>query len=412
MTTEVGSSRTVGLGALKVDAPLIAVAAAAAVFWLVYVFLDFNRLQALREGIDSGIFLQSLWNFAHTGSAFNWAEGSSHMLVHDSWTLLALAPVVALFPTQETLIVVQVLLLACSSIALYIFARCINVSPIAAALLSIAFLISPSMQAFAYYDFSESHFEPLLIFALAIAVLRKNLALTLFFAQLLLGVKEDVGFFLIWFGIAGAIWYDRRLGASVASLAVINVVAYYAFEYLHGAHPSSPQYAFYVKYPLQDLAFFAEILAPFAFAPLRLGVRCLVALPLVAELCCTSSPFPFARAGGHYTEALISLMAIGTAIVLVQKPRLAGWCLALSFLMALLFNTTVLHFGRHLFDADPGYAQLRARIPTNAKMSFRIEEQGAWDVVAADPNARIQRFGTTPRYNVPAWNVGRHGVIH
>ena len=402
------SSRIGAAVAAAYDSRLLAVIAVASAFWILYVALDLNRLHALREGIDSGIFLQSLSNFAHTGTAFNWAEGHSHFLVHDSCTLLVLAPIVALFPAQETLIVAQVSLLAASSVVLYLFSRTIGVSPVPAALLSVAFLICPSMQGFAYYDFSESHFEPVLIFALAIAAARKNLLWTAIVAQMLLGVKEDVGFFLIWFGIAGAIWYDRRLGLTVALLAVANVAGYYAFERLHDASPSSPHYAFAVRYPGQDLAFFIEILVPFAFAPLQLGWRCLVALPLIAELCCATSAFPFARAGGHYTEALVSLMGIATAIVLVKKPRVALWCLGLSLLMALLFNTTVLHPGRHLFAADPHYASLSAARSTTAHMFFRIEEQGAWDVVAADPNARIERFGTTPRYNVPAWNVRRN----
>ena len=409
MATSAESLDRAGVRSLS-DVRLLAVIAAATAFWALYIALDLNRLHALRNGIDSGIFLQSLWNFVHTGSAFNWAEGRSHWLVHDSWTLIALAPLIAFLPMQQTLIVAQLSLIAGSSVALYLFARTIKVPENAAALLSIAYLVSPSVQGFAYYDFSESHLEPLLIFTLAIAVARKNFPWTMILAQLLLGVKEDIGFFLIWFGIIGAIWYDRRLGASVAVLAVLNVFVYYAFEQLHGAHPSSPPYAFVVKYPAQDLAFFAEILVPFAFAPLRLGVRCLVALPLLAELCCTTSPFPFARAGGHYTEALVSLIAIGTAAVLVKRPRLAVWCVALSSLMSIFFNTTVLHPGRHLFAADSRYAQLQAMIPTEQPMSFRIEEQGAWDIIAADPNARIERFGTNLRYTIPAWSVGKHNA--
>jgi uncharacterized membrane protein len=383
------------------------VVVAAAAFAALYIALDFNKLHALYYGFDNGIFLQSLAHLGQDGSAFNWAEGKSHWFVHDSWTLAVLVPFVKLWPYQETLIVAQVLLIAASAVVLYTFARTIGVAEVPSALLSLAYLISPSVQGFAYNDFSEGHFEPLLIFAVAIAAARRNLLWTLVFAQLLLGIKEDVAPFLVWFGIAGALWYDRRIGISVGLLAALNALVYHALLAMHGQHASIPQYKPSVLYPPQDVAFLIEILAPFAFAPLLLRWRVLLALPLLAELfmAMNRDGFPMARAGTHYTEPLVALCAIGAAIALRERPVLAKWALAFSVLMAVFFNTTVLHFGRHLYTPDEAaYQHARALVREQTAATFAPEDQSAWAVAAGDLRARIYGFGRPLHYQRPAWN--------
>lgn len=382
------------------------VALGAAVFAALYFALDLNKLHALYYGFDNGIFLQTLSNIAFHGSAFNWAEGRSHFYVHDSWILYSIAPLVRLWPYQETLIAVQVALIAGSAVALYAFARAIGVRETPAALLALAYLISPSVQGFAYNEFSEGHFEPLLIFLLAIAAARRSFWWTLLAAQLLLGVKEDIALFLVWFGIAGALWYDRRIGTAVAVLAALNGVAYNAILAAHGQHAPVPHYGARVLYPLQDTAFLIEILVPFAFAPLWLRWRALLALPLLAELflAMNRDGFPMARAGTHYTEPLIALCAIGAAVVLRERPQLARWAAALSVVMALFFNTTVLHFGRHLYTADSRYARARELASTGETATFAREQQGEWAVAAGNVQARISGFGQPLRAERPAWN--------
>lgn len=385
-----------------------AAVAAALAFFALYVFLDLNKLHALYYGFDNGIFLQSLAHVARDGSAFNWAEGRSHWYVHDSWFLLTLVPLVKLYPYQETLIAVQVALIAGSSLVLYRFALTIGVERWAAALLAIAYLVSPSVQGFAYNDFSEGHFEPILIFALAIAAARRSLVGTLICAQALLGVKEDMALFLVWFGVAGAIFYDWRLGMATALLAAVNGIAYYAISATAGQYPSIPNYGWRVLHAPQDVAFLIEILVPFAFAPLLLRWRVLLALPLIAELVLAMNRdgFPLARAGDHYTEPLVALCAVGAAIAMRSRPKLAGWAAGLSLLMALFFNTTVLHFGRHLYVAEEvPYRAARGMVGPQSPAQFAPEQQGAWAVASGDLNARISGFGRPLRREKPAWNL-------
>ncbi|TAM61024.1 DUF2079 domain-containing protein [bacterium] len=377
---------------------------AAGCFAALYVVLDFNKLHALRFGADSGIFLQTLVNFAHHGSTFNWAEQAPHLQIHDSWTLLAFAPLAALWPRPELLIVLQLALLAGAAIPLYLLARAFGLSQTPAVLIAVAYLISPSVQGWAYSDFSESHLVPILAFALALAVKRRSLWGTLLFAQLLLGVKEDEVWFVGWFALAGALWYDRRSGLAVVALCVANGLAYYGIDALHGHLPNRPQYGLADPFWRQQLAFLAEVLAPFAFAPLALGWRVLLAAPLLGELFLTQHwHYPLARAGVHYTEPIVALLAIGAVIAIARRPRWAGWALACSAIMAAFFNTTVLHLGRHLYAPDPRYGELHALAQSNRAFTFSIDDEGAWVVASGDTNARLLGFGDPLRHPQPAW---------
>ncbi len=96
-------------------------AIAVATFAAVYIALDLNKLYALRYGADLGTYLQTLVNLQH-GSSWNYGEWKHHFQVHDSWILTLLVPLVALFPYAQTLIVVQVLAVACAAIPLVLLA--------------------------------------------------------------------------------------------------------------------------------------------------------------------------------------------------------------------------------------------------------------------------------------------------
>jgi uncharacterized membrane protein len=376
-----------------------------AVFIGVYIFLDLNKLYALRYGMDVGIFLQSLVNFAHTGSTFNWVERQPHLTVHDSWALLLLTPIIAIFPRPETLLVVQVVAIGVAAIPLYLFARGAGLASTSAQLVSLAYLIMPSAQGWAYMDFSENVFVPVLAFSLALAAQRRSMLWTLVMAQLLMGVKEDQIWFLAWFGLAGALWYDRKLGAAVLGLALLNAVGYYGIVHALGYNPAAPAYSLRVSLWKEDLASFAEVLAPFAFAPLTLGWRILLAAPLVAEITLNGPwAYPLTRTGSHWTVPLVTLIAIGAAIAIARRPTLARWALGMSIVMALFFNVTVLHIGRYLFPPDvAGYSQARKDALSGQPAVYTNDDEGAF--VVASPNSLVQLTGrgNPLRHPKPAW---------
>jgi len=386
--------------------PTRAVVIAAIVFALVYVALDLNKLWALRYGADTGTFVQFLTGEAHGRGSWNGAEYRPHLQVHDSWILLALVPLMAAFPYAQTLLVVQVLAIAGASLAICAFARACGATARAATIVAIAYLISPSAQGIAYGNFLENVFVPLLAALGALAVRGRALIASLIAAQLLLGLKEDEALFLIWFGAACAIWYDRRIGAAIAGLAVINGVAFVVAEHLSGAHPSLPGYALHVDDPLQKLAFFAALLAPFAFAPLFLRRRVLLAAPLVAELVFNRPwAYPIARIGTHWTAPIVAATALASAYAVAKYPRLATPVLACAVLCALLINDTVLKIGRWPYVVDRGaYAAAAALRTADRDVVVRRPNEGAYVAAASNPHVLLAKYDPAETGYCPAYN--------
>ncbi|HXW59040.1 MAG TPA: DUF2079 domain-containing protein [Solirubrobacteraceae bacterium] len=366
-----------------------AVTIAAAVFALVYVGLDLNKLAALRYGADTGTFVQFLVGEAHGAGSWNGAELRPHLQVHDSWILLALVPLMAVFPYTQTLLIVQVLAVAAAGPLVALFARACGAAARGANAVGIATLLSPSMQGLAYGNFLENVFVPVIAAGGAIAVRTRRLLPALACAQLLLGIKEDQALFLLWLGVACALWWDRRLGLGIAALALLNGLGFVALERLAHAQPSLPAYGLHVDDPLAKLAFFAALLAPFAFAPLWLGARLLLALPLVAELTLNGPwAYPIARIGTHWAAPLAIATALGAAVVVAARPRWATAVLVCAVLCALTINDTVLKLGRwpYVVDRTAYAAALRLR-DSGAAAEIPRHAEGVYAVAA--PNRRI-----------------------
>jgi len=380
---------------------------AAAVFAAIYIALDLNALYALRANQNTGLYLQSLVDFVRTGSTFDQPDGRPHMLVHDQWVVYALlGPLVALWPRPETMIVAQVVALAGAALVLYWLANICGIERAAAAALSIAFLISPSVQGFAYDGFVAEDVVPIVGFSFAFAIQRRSLLWTLAAAQILLGIKEDEAWFLAWLGAVGAIWFDRRLGVAVLLLATINLGSYYAIASHFGYLPERPHYGPVDREWAGQLTFLVELLVPLAFAPLRLGWALIAGLPFIIELFFTQDrTYPLYHTGSYYTIPLVVAATVGTVYVVARRPWFARYALAGSILMALLFNNaSILHIGRRPFTPDPQYAAARSWASTSLPVDIPCEDVGAWTVAAADLQARLigcGRRGT--RRGRPAW---------
>jgi uncharacterized membrane protein len=381
----------------------------ALVFALVYVALDVNKLWALRYGADTGSFLQFLVNEAHGRGSFNHGEYRYHLQVHDSWTLLALVPLVALFPYAQTLLIVQVIAVAAAALPIAALARACGATVRAASAVGLAYLISPSAQGLAYGNFIENVFVPLFAAAGALAVRVRSLPFSLLCAQLLLGLKEDQALFLIWFGAACALWWDRRIGLWIVALAVVNGGAFVVAEWLHGAHSASPEYALYVRDPLPKLEFFVAVLAPFAFLPLRLGWRLLLGAPLAAELV-FSAPWAYqiTRIGTHWTASVVVATALAAAVAIARVPRAAPVVLCFAVLCALTINDTVLKLGRWPFIVDrAAYARAVALRTQTSYVHLPRPQEGVWAVSAANPNVALDLYhpgeaGYCPGFNTNA----------
>ena len=91
----------------------------------------------------------------------------------------------------------------------------------------------------------------------------------------------------------------------------------------------------------------ALLLAPFAFAPLAIGRRLLLGVPLLAEIV-FMQPWNYepSRLGSHYVAPLLASTAIAAAFGLGRVPGFARAMLPCALVvMLLIFNDTVLRPG-------------------------------------------------------------------
>ncbi len=380
---------------------------AAAVFAIVYLALDLNKLYALRYGADLGTYLQTLVNLRH-GSSWNFGEWRPHFEVHDSWALNALVPVVALFPRAQTLIVIQVAAVAAAAIPLVVFARSVGLPQQAANLLGIAYLLAPSTQGIAYDNFSENVFVPLIAFSGALAVRKRLFWPALLAAQLLMGLKEDEILFVFWFAAACTLWWDRRMGWVLCALAALNGVLFLGFEHFAGGHPGVPPYGFAIGDPGGKLTMIALLLAPFAFAPLAVGRWLLLAAPLLAEIV-FMQPWNYepSRVGSHYTAPLLAAAAIAAAFGLRRWPAVTRAMVPCALIvMLLIFNDTVLRPGRWPYIVDwSAYARAVAIRDGARPALLARSDEGVWAIAAANPQVRLDPHPDARAIACPAYDT-------
>ena len=373
---------------------------AVVVFAIVFVWLDLDKLYALRYGADTGGFTQSFVNLVQHGTTANQYEYQPHLSIHDSWTMIAALPFLALFPRAETMLIIQVLLVAGAGLLLYRFARDCGCTGVTAALLALAYLLSPMTQELAYDNVTENAYVPLLAFALAIALRRRALLTTVIAAQLLLGVKEDQAGFLLWIGAWAAIWYDRRLGLIVAALAIVNGVGYRLIDRAYGYAPNIPSYQFIPVHPLDAAVSLLSLLVPFAFAPLFVRWRVLLAVPFVVELAFNrpwASDLPLYAIGSHYVASLTALCAIGAAVVCVRMPAFARWAPGLALVFTIVSGTTVVHPGRYPYIVDASAYRV-AEVLRDSGQSARLtrNDEGAYAVAGANVHVALSLDAATP----------------
>jgi uncharacterized membrane protein len=351
--------------------------------------------------------VQWLTQEAHGRGSWDGAEYRPHLQVHDSWSLLVLCPLLFAFPFAQTLLVVQVLAVAAAGPALCAFARACGAEARAAGAVGIAYLLSPFSQGLAYGNFLENVFVPILAIGGAVAARRRHLFATLAIAQLLLGLKEDEALFLAWFGVACALWWDRRMGIAIAALAAVNGLGFVAAEHLHAAHPSLPRYGLQIDDPLSKIGFFAALIAPFAFAPLWLGRALLLGAPLVAELTFNRPwAYQIARIGTHWSAPLLAGAAIASAYVVARRPRFAIPMLVFATLCALTINDTALKIGRWPYVVDwAAYGQATALRKATARVVVPRPDEGAYAVAASNPNVVLARYHSGERGYCPAYNT-------
>src|SRR5216684_2099843 len=165
--------------------------------------LVFSYLSILKNGVyrsyawDLGIINQALWTTTHNGKLFYTTleqyviPSGAFFGTHFSPILFVILPVYALFPSVNTLLIIQSSVLALAAVPIYLLAKNELSNNYVAAFLSCAYLAYPFVQGINWFDFHVESFLPL-FFGFSIYYMRKESWKSfLLFILLALTVIED-----------------------------------------------------------------------------------------------------------------------------------------------------------------------------------------------------------------------------
>jgi len=207
-----------------------------AVVFCAYLALSLGRWRRQSApSWDLAIFEQAVKGYAYFGAPIIDIKGPGFNQLGDHFSplLALLAPFYRIFPSPVTLLVAQCVLVAISVVPVMLVARrFLGGSP--AVMLGIAYGVSWGLQSGVDVQFHEYALAvPLLAFSLW-AYLSHQWVTAAILALLLLGVKEDLGFTVIVFGVLMAVrgWRHRsdpdddpsrqmRVGAAMALIGIV-----------------------------------------------------------------------------------------------------------------------------------------------------------------------------------------------
>ncbi len=357
--------------------PSLAVGAAV-VGYVVYVSVHtiLHHRSLGTSAFDLGIQENTLWNTIHGDILYSSLMHGHYLGVHTSFVLLLIAPIYALAPTTETLLVLQSLALGLTAWPLFSLARRVLDSEPQAALVALIWLTHPAVGGGNFYDFHPVAFAPLLLCFAALCWWTERWRWFWVCMVLLLSVKEEMAIVAILLGLVIVIGGHRRQGAMLVG---IGAVAYLVLQHVVIPHfaggPHS--YAWYYRdmipagegprgllttaliNPLHTLRVAAtgpkvlyvfQLFAPLAFLTFTTARGwLLVSYSLAATLLATRPPLH--QIGFQYALTLLALGILGALLGLHRLDQ--GRRRRALVLAAMLAVVTCFHYGmvwpRHQF---------------------------------------------------------------
>jgi len=201
--------------------------ACAALLFTVYVGgIGVSRYLAYRTpAYDFGIFAQAFYSLKTRLIPYTTCERGyelSHFSVHFSPIFYLALPVYLIYPSPETVQMIQSAALALAVIPLWLIARKIGLSKKAAAFFCLLYLVYPALTGGCMYDFHENCFLPLTLLWLIYFMEKNSTFGALVFALLSCSVKEDAAVYVAFIGLFFIFSGKRkRLGAGIFAFSLI-----------------------------------------------------------------------------------------------------------------------------------------------------------------------------------------------
>jgi uncharacterized membrane protein len=330
---------------------LVITAAAAYAFYFSYATLAWYR--AVRSGHDLALENNLMWNLVHGGPFFKSSPAlgpKGTYFGHDATLFrFVIAPVYALAPRPETLLVIQSVFIGFAAVPLFLFAR-LHLRPWLACLVSVAYLLYPAVHGANLYEFHYLPLSPFFMWLSLYALEARRDKLATIAVLLVLSLREDVALTLAVWGAYLLVTGRRpRAGLVVAAVGVAYFLVMkvgimprfsgdkadsYALMYSKLVPPGqsgfgaamqtavgNPAYTMDSILEEGKLVYLLQILVPLGFIPLRRPVTLLLAIPgILFALLSTASP-PTISIHYQYSAHATTFMFVATVLALAALER-------------------------------------------------------------------------------------------
>ena len=295
------------------------------------------------SAFDLGIQENILWNTVHGDILYSSLMGGNYLGVHTSLVLLLLAPIYALAPFTETLLVLQTMALGMAALPLFLLSRRILENKWQGLLVAILWLTHPAVAGANFYDFHPIAFSPLFLFTAVYFWWLRRWAPFWISIALLLSVKEELSIIVVLLGIVTLMSGNRRQGLQIVA---VGAAAYVVLQHVviphfaGGDHSYSWYYSeiiptgegprglvttvflnpiFALKFILtQPKALFVfQLFAPLALMPFFTARGAVLVSYGLAATLLASRP-PLHQIGFQYALTLLALGFVGALLALLR----------------------------------------------------------------------------------------------
>lgn len=341
----------------------------------------------LQSGFDLAVFDQAVWHYSRFQAPFSSLKGEDLLRDHFHPLVAVLAPLYWVWSDPRMLLIAQAVLVAASVIPVFLFV-CSKVGRGGAYMLTGAYAAFWGIQVGVLFDFHEVAFAPLLIALTILLADRKRWGWFWLVVALTLCVKEDLSFYVIFFGIylltvrefrhgialigVGAAWYELATRVFIPHFAGGAAYTYWSYGEL-GKTPLPAIWALIQApwrvitlslSPAEKAHTLVALFAPYLF--LSVGSRLIIlAIPLLAERFLSTNS-QFWSMHFHYSLAVAPVLAMSAAAGLAHLARLTPERLHRTSLTA---TTAVILLASLLitrFDApDSALTQMTRAAPYN-----------------------------------------------
>jgi len=363
---------------------------------------------------DMGVFIQMIWNTTQGRIFFTRiADAPNHLGVHFTPILFLVVAGYYLFQSPYFLLLIQALALALGALPLYLLSKKILENKKTALVVTISYLLYPSLHWVNVYDFHAIPFLiPLLLGGFYFIEIKKW-GTAIIFLILATLVKEDAILVVMITGLYLLIrpkaetphsgWTrERKIGTGVAITALIyflivikiimpalggGLLRFDRYADLGGSLPeivkniaTNPKLLFETIIIPQKIRYLALIFIPVAFLPFLAPRALILLVPGLAENLLTSYSFQFSNFY-QYDAVLIAGMFIATVMGLKtiqnrwpKKEKLAVIVLSIGTLGAFFTNSPInpVTVPKELFKQNADWQTLREiinNIPDNASLT-------------------------------------------